>query len=204
MKKHNLRFSLIIFLFTIFSGIGYTQNFGSEVLKHSNLTVSCPFSITMGELHNYSKGNLGLEVRIGTELMNFKIQKTPVSMGLCTTYNYNKYLFVREEIRNFYSNCFLEGIWFQFPIWQDLMLQAELNLGLAITKAKALSIEGKSLENYYNSLVVGTTVVAVKKIYQSKNCQFNGTGGLELRGYIEQDSGSQTLGIKAGIMIKGK
>lgn len=204
MRCHNLRKFFVILMVSIFSGIGYAQNFGTEILKHSNLTVSCPFSLTTGDMFNYSKCNMGVEVRIGTELFDFKIKKTPVTMGLCTTYNYNKYLFVREEIRSFYSNCFLEGIWFQFPLKKDLMLQADLDIGLAITKAKALSIEGKTLENFYNSLIAGTTVVAIKNFFESNRLQIDGNAGLELRGYFEKESWFQSIGIIAGIMIRVK
>lgn len=204
MKKKITAEFFFIILIALFSKTAFAQNFGAEVLKHSSFTVSCPYSLTTGELFNYSKTNTGVEIRIGTELLNFNINKTPLTLGLCTTYNYNRYFFVREEIRSFYSNCFLEGIWFQFPLPKNFLLQADLNFGLAVTKAKALSIEGKSLENFYNSFIAGTTVVAIKELYAAGKIKINADAGIELRGYFEQDSWFQTVGIIAGIMIKAR
>lgn len=188
----------------VFTSTAYAQNFGTDILKHSDFTVSCPFSLTTGEIFNYSKSNVGIELRLGTELMNFEIRKKQISFGLCSTYNFNKYIFLREEIKTFNSNCFLEGIWIRFSLPKDLLLQADLNLGLAITEAKALSIDGKALDNYYNSLIFGSTVTVIKKLFEVGACQIDGSAGLELRGYFEKDSWFQSLGVIAGIKIKSR
>lgn len=203
MKKiFNKKQFLTVLLILITASFGFSQNFGLDLLKNSDLTLSCPFSVTTGDIFKFTKANVGPEVRIGTRL--YKTKDNSFSMGLCTTYNFNAYLFNREEISKFYTHSLMEGMWMCFKLPEDFYILGDLGIGLGITKVTATDIRGAAVDNYFNSLIIGTTVVVTHRFFDIGKCTVFWNGGLETRIYIEQNSCFQSFGVIAGLTVKAR
>lgn len=191
---------LIILIMFLFISKGFAENFGDELLKHSSLSVSCPVSVTMGSIFNYAKLSTGTELKLCTELFENKSYST----GICTAWNFNPYIIKREEISTFRTNVFSGGVWYKKPLENNCELMADVTLGLGVTRIDALSIDGKSINDYFNSFVIGTDVVVMKEFWHKNGISVLWNAGGEGRIHFEQASAYGTLGAVAGITVRAR
>ena len=202
MKFHFKKNILIAMLVLGSSTWLFAGGFGTELLKNSDLSLSCPFSLVTGDMFKFTKADVGAEVRVGTNLVSTK--NNFFTFGIATTYNINWYLFNREEIRKFYTHSILESVSFKFALPKDFFILADIGCGLGMTKVNAVSIDQKTVDNYFNSFVIGATVVVTHKIFNFGPCALNWNAGIESRFFIEQKSCFQSFGIVAGLTLKAR
>lgn len=203
MKKMFNKKLVVLFLSLFVSAsLSYADNFGIDLLKNSSLSINCPFSITTGDIFKFAKANTGVEISIDTNLYGNK--EDFISLGIFTTYNFNSCLFTREEISSFYTHSLIEGMWIKFLLPQDFVLKADIGIGLAFTKVSAKDIRGTVINDYFNSFVIGTTVVVTRQLFSFGPCAVLWDAGIETRIYIEKQSCFQSFGIVAGFIIKAR
>jgi len=191
---------LVLFVTFFISGSIFSEAFGLELIKNNDFSVDVPLGVNCGELWNYSKGHTGVEIKAATTL--FEENSKNYSVGMCSTFFFNYYLFNREEIQDFYIRGFTEGIWCDFALENDLILRCEVYGGFAVTKIKAESIYENKINNNYNCLAFGTDATLRKKIFKAGPADIYGNCGLNLKFLAEDSSVNSNITLIAGLTFK--
>lgn len=176
------------------------EPFIADLAKKSDISFFDAISIHAGDIWNYSKGNNAFECRIGTELVAFP--KSAGAMGLSTTYYYMGTLGNREEIQTYWIQGVTEGLWLNFSLPGKFELLLDQGVGLAVSKVSAVSILQKTMDNYYNSLLLSFKGMVYRPIFDVKGVAVCWNAGSEVRLFIEDDAQYANIGLIGGIMIK--
>lgn len=199
--KFNFKKNILIAMFVwVTSTCLFAEGFGTELLRNSDFSLNCPFSLMTGDVFKFTKADVGAEVKIGTDLVSTK--NNFFTFGIATTYNINWFLFNREEIRNFYMHSLVESLTFNFLIGNGFNLRLDVGCGIGISKINALSIDGKKLDNYYNSFVIASSLIMTHRLFDIGSCTLNWNAGIEAKFFLEEKSCFQSFGIVAGLMFK--
>jgi len=196
MKK----FLLVISIGLICSVSLFSQSFGMDLIRNSDLSVEVPFGLNEGQLRNYSKAETGVEVKLATTLG--KINSKNISLGISTNFFYDSYVFKRDEIQSFYIRGLTEGLWGDFCLPHGFGLRGEIYGGFAVTKIKAESIYESKIDENYNCCIFGTSAIVRKKLFKAGTAEVYGNCGVNFRLLVEKKYTNFNTDIMAGFTVK--
>lgn len=160
MKKIKLFCLVVLFLLSsfIFADDYYKKqkDFFIDSLARTNISFSCVNSFPVKEFRDFTTYDLG--AGCSSEYIFLPQFVSWVKLGYTGRFFYQNLFTPRQEISEFYSFTLVNGLIFKFSLPNKFVLQPEFDLGFAITKVSATSVNYETLSDIYYDFVLRTAL----------------------------------------------